>query len=185
MYIKKLIGKQCYLSPIDINDAEKYTEWVNDQEISRHLTFASQNISVDRERELLAALAKEHNYGIIDRETGTLIGNVGLHNINYLHRSTEIGIFLGDKAYWSRGYGREALSLLIDYAYRILNMHNVFLRVYDYNTRAQNCYEAVGFQKIGEIRDGLIRNMEYHNIVLMDLLPTEFYEKNPQYKQEK
>ena len=108
-----------------------------------------------------------------------------MHTIDYLNRSAEIGIFIGNKDYWSNGYGTEALSLLIDYAYRILNIHNISLKLFDYNERALKCYQAVGFQKIGAIRDGLIRNMEYHNIILMDILPTEFYEKNPQYKQEK
>lgn len=185
MRIKKLAGKKCYLSPIDVNDAEKYAEWLNDREIVNFLSIAAKSISVETERELLHALSKEHCYGIIDTGTETLIGNIGLHTIDYLNRSAEIGIFIGNKDYWSNGYGAEALSLLIDYAYRILNIHNISLKLFDYNERALKCYQAVGFQKIGAIRDGLIRNMEYHNIILMDILPTEFYEKNPQYKQEK
>jgi len=185
MRIKKLAGKKCYLSPIDVNDAEKYAEWLNDREIVNFLSIAAKSISVETERELLHTLSKEHCYGIIDTGTETLIGNIGLHTIDYLNRSAEIGIFIGNKDYWASGYGAEALSLLIDYAYRILNIHNISLKLFDYNERALKCYQAVGFQKIGAIRDGLIRNMEYHNIILMDILPTEFYEKNPQYKQEK
>jgi len=52
-----------------------------------------------------------------------LIGNVGLIDINHIHGSAEIGIFIGDKSYWNKGYGKEALSLLIDYSYKKLNLH--------------------------------------------------------------
>jgi len=185
MYIKKLIGTKCYLSPLNLEDAEQYAVWLNDVEVTDNLQLISSVITVDGERELLKKLAQEHNYGIIDIANNQLIGNVGFVDINHLHRTAEIGIFIGDKSYWSKGYGQEALSLLLDYAFKKLNLHTILLRVYDFNQRAIACYEKTGFRKIGEIRDGLIRNMEYHNVVLMDILPTDFYEKNPQYKTEK
>ena len=185
MYIRKLIGTKCYLSPLNLEDAEQYTVWLNDMEVTENLQLISSVISIDGEKELLKKLAQEHNYGIVDITTNQLIGNVGFVDINHLHRTAEIGIFIGDKSYWGNGYGQEALSLLLDYAFKKLNLHSILLRVYDFNQRAIACYEKIGFRKIGEIRDGLIRNMEYHNVVLMDILPADFYEKNPQYKIEK
>ena len=185
MYIRKLIGTKCYLSPLNLEDAEQYTVWLNDMEVTENLQLISSVISIDGEKELLKKLAQEHNYGIVDITTNQLIGNVGFVDINHLHRTAEIGIFIGDKSYWGNGYGQEALSLLLDYAFKKLNLHSILLRVYDFNQRAIACYEKTGFKKIGEIRDGLIRNMEYHNVILMDILPADFYEKNPQYKTEK
>ena len=185
MYIRKLIGTKCYLSPLNLEDAEQYAVWLNDMEVTENLQLISSVITVDDERELLKKLAQEHNYGIIDIANNQLIGNAGFIDINHLHRTAEIGIFIGDKSYWGKGYGQEALSLLLDYAFKKLNLHSILLRVYDFNQRAIACYEKTGFRKIGEIRDGLIRNMEYHNVVLMDILPTDFYEKHPQYKTEK
>ena len=175
MYIKKLVGKKCYLSPIDINDAEQYTVWVNDQEMADFLTFASANISVETEKSILAELMKGHNYGIIDAATNRLIGNIGFPKIDQINCHAEIGIFIGNKEYWSHGYGMEALFLLIDYAYKKLNLHNIMLKVLDYNTRAIKCYEKVGFKKIGEIREALIRNGKKHNVILMDITPEDFY----------
>ncbi len=175
MHIKKLIGTQCYLSPIDMNDAEQYTVWVNDQETADFLSFACSNISFESEQSLLAELAKGHNYGIIDRKTDKLIGSIGLLNTNHINRSSEIGIFIGDKDYWSRGYGTEAMRLLLDYAYKKLNLHNIMLKVYAYNERAIKCYEKTGFKKAGEIREALIRNGKKHNIILMDIVPDDFY----------
>ena len=178
MYFKKLIGKKCYLSPLDINDVEQYVTWLNDPEVTCNLTLATAVISLENEKDILARLTKDHNYGIIDKETNKLIGNVGFVAINNIHRKAEIGIFIGNKEYWSKGYGYEALFLLIDYGYRVLNLNNIMLRVYSYNKRAIACYEKVGFKKIGEIREAHIYNLEKHNEILMDLLPVDFYKKN-------
>ena len=182
MYIKKMMGTKCYLSPIDSNDAEQYAVWLNDMTVTEYLQTASSIISLEGEKELLKKFAQEHTYGIVDAQTDRLIGNTGLFAVNHLHRTAEVGIFIGDTDYWNKGYGHEALSLLLDYSFKILNLHSILLRVYAFNQRAVACYEKVGFKKIGEIRDGLIRNMTYHNIVLMDIFPTDFYEQNPQYK---
>jgi RimJ/RimL family protein N-acetyltransferase len=175
MYFKKMVGEQCYLSPIDIADAEKYTAWLNDLEVAYNLTLATANITLESEREILAKISKEHNYGIIDKKTDALIGNVGLIGISNLHRTAEVGIFIGDKSCWGKGYGTEALRLLIDYAFKVLNLNSIMLRVYSYNTRAIASYEKVGFKRVGEIREAHYFNMKYHNLVLMDILPGDFY----------
>lgn len=147
MYIRKLIGTKCYLSPLNLEDAEQYTVWLNDMEVTENLQLISSVISIDGEKELLKKLAQEHNYGIVDITTNQLIGNVGFVDINHLHRTAEIGIFIGDKSYWGNGYGQEALSLLLDYAFKKLNLHSILLRVYDFNQRAIACYEKTGFKK--------------------------------------
>ena len=64
MYFKKLIGKKCYLAPIDVNDAEKYTEWLNDMEILKNLQLYTEIISLESEKTFLNNLSKDHNYSI-------------------------------------------------------------------------------------------------------------------------
>jgi RimJ/RimL family protein N-acetyltransferase len=66
----------------------------------------------------------------------------------------------------------------LDYEFKALNLHNIQIRVYGYNKRAIKSYEKVGFKQIGIRRDALYRNMERHNIIFMDMLANEFYEKN-------
>ena len=179
MYFKKLSGTKCYLSPIDVNDAGTYTRWLNDLEVTENLTLAATVIPLEGERELLQKLATgsttQQDYAIINAENDTLIGNAGLININHLHKTAEAGIFIGDKSCWGKGFGTEALSLLIDYAYKVLNLHNIFLKTYAFNKRAIRCYEKIGFKKIGEIREAHVYGGKAHNIVLMDILPSDFY----------
>jgi RimJ/RimL family protein N-acetyltransferase len=181
MYFKKLVGKKCYLSPIDVNDAGKFTEWLNDLELTINLTLYNSIINVENEKVFLENLSKEHNYSIIDLETNELIGNCGFLEVDNLNQIGEAGIFIGNKSFWGKGYGTEALTLLLDYGFKALNLHNIQLKVYDYNKRGIRSYEKIGFKLIGIRRNALYRNRERHNIIFMDILANEFYEKNKIY----
>ncbi|GBU28227.1 acetyltransferase [Treponema sp. R8-4-B8] len=178
MYFKKLVGKKCYLSPIDVNDVEKFTEWLNDIEVTKYLIVYPNIISIENEKGFLEKLSKEHTYSIIDNGTNELIGNCGYGSIDNINQTAEVGIFIGNKKYWNKGYGTEALSLLLDYGFKALNLHNIYLRVYSFNERAIKSYEKVGFKIIGKIREALLRNNERHDIILMDILYNEYYNKN-------
>ncbi|MDR0585951.1 MAG: GNAT family N-acetyltransferase [Treponema sp.] len=178
MYFKKLVGKKCYLSPINENDAEKFTEWLNDLEITINLQLYNSVINVENERGLLNSLSKDHNYSIIDFEKNELIGNCGFLDIDHLNQTAEIGLFIGNKNYWNKGFGSEALTLLLDYGFKALNLNNVMLKVYSFNKRAIKSYEKVGFKIIGKRREALRRGKETYEIIFMDILEKEFYEEN-------
>ena len=180
MYFKKLIGKKCYLSPIDINDAEKFTEWLNDMELLRNLQLYNGIISVENEKAILINLSKEHDYSIVDLETNELIGNCGFLTIDYINQTAEAGIFIGNKNFRNKGYGTEALSLLIDYGFKALNLNSIMLNVYEYNTGAIKCYEKVGFKYIGIRRESVLRDLKRHNTIYMDILKDDFYGENLQ-----
>ena len=175
MYFKKLVGKKCYLSPIDINDTEKFTEWLCDVEISSNLNLYTRVISLENQKDFLTNLSKEHNYSIINLETEKIIGICGLLDIDQINKTSETAIIIGNKHCWNKGYGTEALSLLIDYGFKALNLHNIMLKVYDFNTLAIKCYEKIGFKKIGIRREALHRNLDKHNVIYMDILSKEFY----------
>ena len=110
MYLKKLIGKKIYLSPIDKEDYVKYAEWVNDMDVAIGMTFASMLIDEESEKNALERLSKaQFNFAIILKETNEVIGNVGFPSLDYINRIGEVGIFIGDKDNWGHGYGKEAL----------------------------------------------------------------------------
>jgi RimJ/RimL family protein N-acetyltransferase len=176
-YYKKILGKSCYLSPICLDDAELYAKWLNDPEVSKYLSLRSMNVSAESEKGFLEKLQREHNYAIVDLQKDELIGNCGFVEIDSLNRTGEVGIFIGNRDYWGKGYGTEALKLLIGYGINFLNLRSFFLQVYSYNARALRCYEKVGFKKIGARRNALIFNGREHDIILMDLLSGEFQEE--------
>src|SRR5215510_5319044 len=178
MYFKKLIGEKCYLSPMNINDAEKYTEWLNDLEVTYNLGIYHSIINTETEKEFLQKLSKEHNYSIIDCKSNELIGTCGFIEVDHLNQTAEAGIFIGNKNYWNKGYGTESFGLLLDYGFKALNLHNVMLKVYSFNKNAIKLYEKIGFKTIGIRRNALKRGNEVFDIVFMDILDKEFYEKN-------
>ena len=175
MRFKKLVGEKCYLSPIDLEDVAQYAEWLNSEEVFKFLLVGTSVISLDAEKEALLRLSKEQVYGIIDKKTDTLIGNVGLVSLDHIHKTAELGIFIGRKEYWGKGFGTEALRLLVDYSFRILGLENIMLKVFDYNERARRSYEKVGFRKIGERRRSHYYDNERHNEIYMDIVREDFY----------
>ncbi len=175
-YYKKLVGKKCYLSPINVEDADQYCIWLNDLEVSNNLLIFNQQLSLEREKMILQDMIKNNAqiFAIIDADCDKLIGNCSIFRINEHNRKAEVGIFIGDKNYWSKGYGSEAISLLIDYGFNILNLNNIMLEVFGYNKRAINSYKKVGFKEIGRRREAIIFAGEKHDEIYMDILANEF-----------
>ena len=175
MYLKKMIGKKCYLSPNNVDDYEKYTEWITDMEVAVGMLFSSSLVTPLKEKETLNRLANEnYNFAIVDLEQDELIGNVGFPRIDTINRVAELGIFIGNKNYWGNGYGTEAMQLLLDFGFNILNLNTIFLKVYSYNQPAINCYKKAGLKEAGRIREAKQIAGEKYDEIYMDILSREF-----------
>lgn len=101
---------------------------------------------------------------------GKVIGQCALFRFNETGRHCELGITIGDKAYWGRGYGREAVNLLLDYAFRLRNLNRVWLTVLANNERAIRAYRACGFVEEGRLREHAWGNGAYVDLVAMGVL---------------
>jgi RimJ/RimL family protein N-acetyltransferase len=97
-----------------------------------------------------------------------------LFNIDLVNRSAMLGIVIGEKAYWGKGYGQEALRLLLDYGFNLLNLHSIMLGVFAFNQRAIAAYRRVGFKEIGRRRQNRMIAGKWYDAVLMDMLDSEF-----------
>jgi RimJ/RimL family protein N-acetyltransferase len=176
-YFRKMEGNLCYLSPIDANDYHLFAKWVNDLEASLGMIFLHSIISLDKEKEILNRLQEGSNFTIVDAASDAAIGSCGIPSIDERNRHCQIGIFIGDPEKRGKGYGTEAMSLLVEFAFHILNMHSVSLRVYDYNKPAIRCYEKVGFKVAGRLRHAKRIGGIWHDEILMDILEDEFESK--------
>jgi len=175
MYFKKVVGERCYLSPINPEDFEHYTHWVNDMEVGIGMVFSSSIVTVDQEREILKRLSSsQKNFAIIDIVTNKVIGNVGFVNLDHMNQTGEVGIFIGNRAYLGKGYGTEAMKLILDFGFNILNLHNISLKVYEYNMPAYKSYKKVGFKEAGRIRKAKMIGGVRYDEVYMDILAEEF-----------
>lgn len=173
-YFEKMPGERLYLSPMNIDDAVPYTKWMNDSSVTDNLGGSGRNISLDAEEKALVRMANEgHNYAIVLREDDTLIGNISLMNINTINRSATLGIFIGDQHMRGKGYGREAIDLILRYGFLTLNLHNIMLEVHADNEAGIRCYQKAGFKECGRRRDACYKNGHYVDLIQMDILDSE------------
>ncbi|ABX31895.1 GCN5-related N-acetyltransferase [Petrotoga mobilis SJ95] len=177
-YFKKVVGEKCFLSPVNPDDFEKYTEWLNDPEISENMMVEDNIISLLKEKDILEKMAKGNDvfFAIVDLETEELIGNCGLHDINRINQSAVLGIFIGNREYLSKGYGTQAIKLLLNYGFNVLNLNNIMLEVFEYNKRAIRSYQKAGFKEIGRRRQAKFFKNNRYDIIFMDILREEFLE---------
>lgn len=176
-YYKKLVGKKCYLSPCSPGDAEKWAEWFNDLAVTIPLgDEAYVPSTLEGEQETVASILKSKGYvfSIVDLESDALIGRCLLFNMNQVDRTAMMGIVIGEKDYWGKGYGQEATRLLLDYSFNLLNLNSIMLGVFAFNTQAIHCYLRVGFKEIGRRRQARIIGGQKYDAILMDILAEEF-----------
>lgn len=173
-YYRKLVGELCYLSPIDPENYKVFTEWVNDLEAGLGMIFLSSIIGEDKEKEVMARLKDGMNFAIVDASTDKAIGTCGIPSIDERNRHCLVGIFIGDSEKRGKGYGTDAMSLILEFAFCILNMHSVSLRVYDFNKPAIRCYEKCGFKLTGRLRHAKCIGGAWHDELIMDILEDEY-----------
>ena len=103
-----------------------------------------------------------------------LLGLIELDGIMWSHGTSYISIAIGDKAERGKGLGREAMSLMLDFAFHELNLHRVFLTVFSYNTAAIAMYEKLGFTREGAYREHLQRDGQRFDMLLYGILRREW-----------
>jgi len=85
-----------------------------------------------------------------------------------------LGIVIGEKDCWGKGYGQDAVRLLLDYAFNLLNLNSIMLGTFSFNERAIACYKKVGFREIGRRRQARIIGAKRFDAILMDILAEEY-----------
>ncbi len=180
-YFKKICGQTVYLSPVNPADCEQYTAWVNDPAVSTHLGQHASLYSLSSERSTLESMAANgYNFAIVRLSDDQLLGNISFCDLHQRNQRAECGLFIGEAENRGKGYGTEALRLLLDYGFNTLNLRNVMLRCYATNEQGIACYRKVGFKEIGRRRQALYVNGVFIDDVYMDILKEEFTANNCQ-----
>ena len=174
-YFKKLVGDRIYLSPRNSEDVEKFTEWLNDFETTDYTGRSGILTTLDGERKYLEENSNpEATFVIVTLEDNKIIGTVSLEDINWINRTATLGIFIGDKEFRSKGYGTEAIRLILEYGFKYMNLYNIKLDLMEFNERALKCYEKCGFKEYGRRRKCKFVNGKYYDSISMDILADEF-----------
>ncbi len=174
-YFKKLVGDRIYLSPRSSEDYEIFAEWLNDFQVADYVGRSGKLMTKEGEKEYLEANNNpEATFSIVDLENDKLIGSVSIESIDHLNRCGTLGIFIGDKNYRDKGYGTEAIRIILEYGFKYLNLKNIKLDVMGFNERAIRCYQKCGFKEYGRRRKCKYINGQYYDVISMDILDEEF-----------
>jgi RimJ/RimL family protein N-acetyltransferase len=151
-----LAGKRVGLRRKRLSDAPADYAWRRDPVLARYDAASPIKLSYKEflstyTEELLHPKAFRRTYAVDDR-SGIHIGNVMYYNIDQQRRETELGITIGNPAYWGRGFGSEAVDLLIDHVFTETSLTRVYLHTLDWNVRAQRAFESAGFTDCGRVR---------------------------------
>jgi len=178
-----IIGARVRFRAIERDDIPRFVEWLNDPEVTAGLLM---NLPLSTQEETrwfdnLSNLQKEERPLALEaRLPGGLwthIGNAGLHQIEWINRCAEFGIFIGQKNFWNDGYGSEATYLMLKHGFETLNLNRIYLHVFENNPRAIHVYEKLGFETEGRLRQATYRNGIYSDVLLMSMLRTEWNSK--------
>ncbi len=174
-YFKKLLGDRIYLSPRNSEDVELFTEWLNDFETTDYIGRSGLLTTIASEKKYLEEnFSPEATFVIVTIKDNKMIGTISLENIDNINRTATLGIFIGDKNYRNKGYGTEAIKLLLEYGFRYMNLYNIKLDLMEFNIRALKCYEKCGFREYGRRRKCKFINGKYYDSISMDILSEEF-----------
>lgn len=109
----------------------------------------------------------ERLFTILDASTNRPIGTVGIHRILHFNRKADIGIMIGEKAYWNKGFGTDAMKTALRYCWENLKLNKVSLTVDVENRGGMKCYRRCGFKKVGFLKDDAIRDGKMCDSFLM------------------
>lgn len=175
-----LAGERVALGPLRRDLVPLYTSWDNDAElcalrgnplVPRTPEQVERRLFDDTPETTVLFTVYET---VIESKAPRAIGMAMLMRVDRIHRTAELGIFLGARDAWNVGLGTEATTLVLDYAFQALGLHAVYLRVIADNARAIKAYERAGFKKIGVQRQSCRVGQEVHDDLYMDILASEF-----------
>jgi RimJ/RimL family protein N-acetyltransferase len=175
-----LTGKLVRLRGRDRADLEDCLAWINDPEVKSFLGGpARYPFSRAEEEEWLESTLRKTRPPEVMLAIETLaesrhIGSIGLHHVNAEDRKSTLGIMIGAKDCWNRGYGTDAIITLLRFAFDEMNLNRIDLQVHDDNARAIACYRKCGFIEEGRLRQDRYKAGAYHDTLVMAILADEF-----------
>jgi RimJ/RimL family protein N-acetyltransferase len=172
-------GERVRLRAVEREDVKKFFVWVNDPDVTRYLSLYLPISSVDEENWFEAMTKRDQAekplvIEVRDGDCWKMIGNCGVFGIDPVNSLGELGIMLGEKDEWNKGYGTETMVLLLRHCFETLNLNRVYLHVYAGNARAKRSYEKAGFVEEGRLREGVYKHGNYDDVIVMSVLRSEW-----------
>ena len=173
-----ITGTMVKLREKKLTDAPDDYTWQTDPELAELdalpvLTMPFRQYISDHTAELLYSSATKQQFAI-ETLNGTHIGNCTYYGVDEAKGEAELGIMIGNRNYWDKGYGSDAVKALVNHIFSQINLNRLHLKTLDWNIRAQKCFQKCGFTPCGQsVRDG-------HNFTLMELHRSQWEKRQAQ-----
>ena len=165
-----LEGAAVRLRPVRVEDLDHVISLISDSSLAQVRAVPRAPVTREEEKQWLASRPPNERRLTIETLQGDYLGAAGLHGIDFVDRNAEVGMVIAEERNWGKGYGGEALQLLVRLAFRSLGLHRVYLRVHAYNERALRLYQRAGFSREGVDREAHFYRGRWHDVVRMALL---------------
>lgn len=180
MLYKKFEGKKIYFAPIDNQNIELITKWMNDETLTRGTGRVAQVFTETAQKELMEENSKktdDYQFYVVRKNDDKILGIYNLHHIKQVHQFAKVGGLIGEIDERGKGYGSEALRMLCDFAFNILNLHTLVADIYSFNYPSIKSAEKVGFKKVGEIKECYYFGGKFYNQIIFEITKDEFNKK--------
>lgn len=174
-----IYGDRIRLRAPEREDIPRFAAWLNDPEVRKNLMLFMPLSLADEEHwfdGMLQLPQAEHPFVIEIRQGDGwhAIGNCSFNRIDWRVRSSEVGIFIGEKQLWNQGYGTETMRLMLRHGFNTLNLNRIFLRVYETNPGGIRAYEKAGFVHEGRLRQEEFQDGRAIDVLIMSVLRSEW-----------
>jgi diamine N-acetyltransferase len=170
-----LVGERLALGPLAPNLSATYQRWNNDfrvtRTIGRPVPHTFEQVAADYRQ--IDADGRATSFTIYVRATNRPIGNVAWTEIDWRNGTSEYVLYIGEADCRGKGYGTEVTRLMLDYAFTTLGMHNVMLRVYEFNRAGHSAYLNAGFRECGRRRQCKRLGDKLWDVIYMECLASE------------
>ena len=169
-----LRGQKVTLRPLEKEDVEKISIWANDPEVTRFLSM-TMPLTGGQEEGWIESLSKDDRNIVLAIEVdGEHIGNMGIHGIDWVHRTATTGAMIGEKDYWGKGYGTDAKMILLDYAFNTLGLRKICSSVYEFNKRSLQYNLHCGYKVEGRKKKQLFTKGKYWDEIVLGLFKKDW-----------
>ncbi len=166
-------GEKCNLRPLALNDYKYLNVWNQNCETMKYLGGGYMPVSIDLQQKWIEKMidtsgsSVNKRYMITDKGNRP-IGLIGLYQINWIHRTCEIGIYVGEEKDQGRGIAQEAVEMLEKFAKDFLNLRKIKLYVVKENEKALNFWKKCNYQQVGKLNRERYIEGRYLDLIIME-----------------
>ena len=180
-YFPKVSRGNIYLSPVNPDDYQIWTWFMNDSRITDGFNTTKVVSTIDKKKDLLEKISKDPTkkvFTIVNKGNDKMLGMIDLFDIDYIDWTAGLWIAIWDYDEHNKWYWTDAINAILLFGFYTLNLRNVDLYVFSFNEKAIKCYQKVWFQEYGRRKKIHYCNGRFRDKIYMDITKENREKKN-------